>query len=83
MNDWLPRVADLVDAMIDYWRDLIPMKSKDGGRAAILFRCIHALMSRQIQRLIQRSLNHFYEAIEIYKVTILDFYFIEFLRRKA
>lgn len=68
MNDWLPRVADLVDAMIDYWKDLVPMKSKNGGRAAILFRCIHALMSRQVQRLIQRSLNHLLEALDIYKV---------------
>ena len=69
MNDWLPRVADLVDAMIDYWRDLVPKKSSDGGRAAILFRCIHALMSLQLQSLINRSLDHLFNTIEVYKVT--------------
>lgn len=68
MNDWLPRVADLVDAMIDYWRSLVPMKSKDGGRAAILFRCIHSLMSRQVQGLIKRSIDHFFQVLTIYKV---------------
>lgn len=78
MNDWLPRVADLVDAMIDYWKDLIPMGSKDGGRGAILFRCIHALMSRQVQRLIQRSLNHLYEALDVYKVKMFCENFLKF-----
>lgn len=68
MNDWLPRVADLVDAMIDYWKNLVPMKSKDGGRGAILFRCIHALMSLQVQKLIKRSLDHLYSALNVYKV---------------
>lgn len=68
MNDWLPRVADLVDIMIDYWKDLVPMKSKDGGRGAILFRCIHALMSRQVRGLIERSLEHLYKTLDVYKV---------------
>lgn len=68
MNDWLPRVADLVDTMIDYWKDLVPRVSKNGGRAAILFRCIHALMSRQIQKLIQRSLDHLYQTLDAFKV---------------
>lgn len=68
MNDWLPRVADLVDTMVDYWKDLVPRESKSGGRAAILFRCIHALMSRQIQKLIQRSLEHLYQALDAFKV---------------
>lgn len=69
MNDWLPRVADLVDSMISYWKNLVPMKSRDGGRAAILFRCIHSLMSRQVQRLIQRSIDHLYNVLAVYKVS--------------
>lgn len=68
MNDWLPRVADLVDAMIDYWKDLVPLKSKDGGRGAILFRCIHALMSLQVRGMIKRSLDHLYQTLDVYKV---------------
>lgn len=68
MNDWLPRVADLVDSMIVYWKKLVPMKSKDGGRAAILFRCIHSLMSRQVQGLIRRSVDHLYNVLAVYKV---------------
>lgn len=68
MNDWLPRCADLVDSMMDHWKHLVPMKSKDGGRAAILFRCIHSLMSRQVQGLIKRSIDHFFKALAAYKV---------------
>lgn len=68
MNDWLPRCADLLDTMMDKWKNLVPMKSKDGGRAAILFRCIHSLMSRQVQTLIKRSIDHLYNALIIYKV---------------
>lgn len=68
MNDWLPRCADLVDSMMNHWKHLVPMKSKDGGRAAILFRCIHSLMSRQVQGLIKRSIDHFYNALVVYKV---------------
>lgn len=70
INDWLPRVADLVDAMIEFWTDLIPLKSKDGGRGAILFRCIHALMSIQVRGLIKRSLDHLYNALDVYKVIV-------------
>lgn len=68
LNDWLPRVADLVDTMIAYWKDLVPKESINGGRAEILFRCIHALMSRQIQKLIQRSLDQLYQALDAFKV---------------
>lgn len=70
MNDWLPRCADLVDSMMDHWKHLVPMKSKDGGRAAILFRCIHSLMSRQVHGLIKRSIDHFYNALVVYKVCL-------------
>lgn len=70
MNDWLPRCADLVDSMMDHWKRLVPMKSKDGGRAAILFRCIHSLMSRQVQSLIKRSIDHFFDALVVYKVCL-------------
>lgn len=68
MNDWLPRVADLVDAMINYWKDLVPLKSKDGGRGAILFRCIHALMSLQVRGMIKRSLDHLRQTLDVYEV---------------
>lgn len=81
LNDWLPRVAKLVYVMFDFWKDLTPLKpSPSIGRAAILFRCIHALMSYQIQGLLKRSLDHLYNTIEVYKVhhNIL-FQFISFL----
>lgn len=54
--------------MIDYWKDLVPLKSTDGGRGAILFRCIHALMSLQVQNLIKRSVDHLHGALSVYKV---------------
>jgi dynein heavy chain, axonemal len=67
VNDWMPRIADLVEAMQDYWRDLIPFNSPHGGRAQILFNCIHALLSLHLQGLIKRSLDHLAETIEVYK----------------
>lgn len=72
MNDWLPRVAKLVYMMFDYWKDLAPIRpSPSIGRAAILFRCIHALMSYQVQGLLKRSLDHLFNAIEVYKVSTM------------
>ena len=68
VNDWLPRVADLVEAMRKFWEDLVPMNSQFGGRVATLFNCIHALMSQQLQGLIKRSLDHLFETIDSYKV---------------
>lgn len=76
VNDWLPRVADLMEAMSDYWRDLVPMKSFV-GRGEMLFKCIHALMSHQLNGLIHRSLEHLYETIEVYKVSGLRVGFLK------
>lgn len=73
MNDWLPRVARLVFVMFDFWKDLSPVPIRplpSIGRAGILFRCIHALMSYQVQGLLKRSLDHLYDTIEVYKVRI-------------
>lgn len=67
VNDWMPRIADLIEAMQDYWRDLVPKNSPHGGRAQILFNCIHAMLSLQLQGLIKRSLDHLSETIEVYK----------------
>lgn len=73
VNDWLPRVADLVDAMRKFWEDLVPMNSAYGGRVIILFNCIHALMSHQLQGLIKRSLDHLLKTIDVYKVWLFLF----------
>jgi dynein heavy chain len=67
VNDWMPRIADLIEAMQDYWRDLIPFNSPHGGRAQILFNCVHALLSLHLQGLIKRSLEHLAETVEVYK----------------
>ena len=66
MNDWLPRVADLIDSMRPVWEDLIARKSRYGGRAAIMFNAIHALMSLQLQRLIKRSVDHLLNTLQRY-----------------
>lgn len=63
----MPRIADLVEAMQDYWRDLVSKNSPHGGRAQLLFNCIHALLSLHLQGLIKRSLDHLAETIEVYK----------------
>lgn len=67
MNDWMPRVCDLVETMQDFWKDLVPMNSPHAGRAQILFNCIHALLSLHLQSLIKRSLDHLSETIEVYR----------------
>uniref|UniRef100_A0A336M3T0 CSON009294 protein n=1 Tax=Culicoides sonorensis TaxID=179676 RepID=A0A336M3T0_CULSO len=67
VNDWMPRVSDLVDAMRYFWKDLISYTSTGCGRAQILFNCIHALLSRQLQGLVQKSLDHLFEMLVVYK----------------
>lgn len=66
INDWLPRVADLIDSMRPVWKDLIAHKSRYGGRAAIMFKTIHALMSLQLQRLIKKSIDHLFDTLQKY-----------------
>ena len=71
----MPRIADLVEAMQDYWKDLVPKNSSHGGRAQILFNSIHALLSLHLQGFIKRSLDHLAETIECYKDgNLLNFY---------
>lgn len=68
LNDWLPRVADLIDAMRKFWTNLVPRNSRFGGRCVTLFQCVHALMSQQLRGLIRRSIDHLYNTIEVYRV---------------
>lgn len=63
----MPRVCDLVDAMRYLWKDLISYTSTGCGRAQILFNCIHALLSRQLQGLVQKSLEHLFQMLDVYK----------------
>uniref|UniRef100_A0A1I8MKN2 AAA+ ATPase domain-containing protein n=1 Tax=Musca domestica TaxID=7370 RepID=A0A1I8MKN2_MUSDO len=63
LNDWIPRCADILDVMRKTWKDLIPMRGSHGGRAAVLFRCVHALMSLQLEGLITRSLTYLYKTL--------------------
>ncbi|KAM7358170.1 dynein axonemal heavy chain 3-like [Cochliomyia hominivorax] len=66
LNDWIPRCADMMDVMRKTWKDLIPMRGGYGGRAAILFRCVHALMSHHLEILITRSLTFLYKTLNEY-----------------
>lgn len=68
MNDWLPRVADLIDVMRKFWEDLVPRFSSSPGLGETFFKCIHALMSCQLRGLIQRSINHLFNTIKVYGV---------------
>ncbi|XP_075164298.1 dynein heavy chain 3, axonemal [Haematobia irritans] len=63
LNDWIPRCADMMDVMRKTWKDLIPMRGRNGGRAAILFRCVHALMSHHLEGLISRSITYLYKTL--------------------
>uniref|UniRef100_A0A1B0B0B8 Dynein heavy chain 3, axonemal n=1 Tax=Glossina palpalis gambiensis TaxID=67801 RepID=A0A1B0B0B8_9MUSC len=66
INDWLPRCADMMDVMRKTWKDLIPMTGAYGGRAGVLFRCVHALMSHHLESLITRSLEYLYRTLCAY-----------------
>lgn len=59
-------MADLIDSMRAVWEDLIARKSRYGGRAAIMFKAIHALMSLQLQRLIKKSVDHLFATLQLY-----------------
>ncbi|XP_059216601.1 dynein axonemal heavy chain 3 isoform X2 [Stomoxys calcitrans] len=63
LNDWIPRCADMMDVMRKTWKDLIPMRGSHGGRATVLFRCVHALMSHHLEGLITRSLTYLYKTL--------------------
>lgn len=55
-----------MDVMRKTWKDLIPMTGAYGGRAGILFRCVHALMSHHLECLITRSLEYLYRTLCAY-----------------
>lgn len=66
INDWLPRVADLIDLMQSHWRDLVLGNNAKCGRGQYFFNCIHALMSQQLTQLIRRSVTEFHEILLSY-----------------
>lgn len=59
----------MMDVMRKTWKDLIPMRGHYGGRAAVLFRCVHALMSHHLEGLITRSLTYLYKTLCDYMVS--------------
>lgn len=67
VNDWLPRCADLMDLMRNSWKDMVPMTGKYGGRAETLLKCVHALMSRHLESLINKSLAYLFKVLCSYK----------------
>lgn len=68
----MPRVCDLLDAMKHMWKDLVSFNTPGCGRAQILFNCIHALLSYELQGLIKRSLDHLFQMLDVYKVSIYN-----------
>lgn len=50
------------------WINLIPQNNEDyGGRSTILFRCIHALMTYQLNTLITRTIHRFLAIFQLYQ----------------
>lgn len=56
----------MIESMQPVWRNLIARKSSHGGRATFLFNAIHALMSLQVQGLIKKSVEQFYNTLQLY-----------------
>lgn len=46
---------------------MVPMSGKYGGRAAVLFRCIHSAMSRHLNSLISKSINYMFKILCAFK----------------
>ena len=69
-QEWMCTCADLFLTMKDAWRNLVPREKEDSD--AIIhqfFRCINSLMALMLRKLVWRSLKHYIEFLEKYKVS--------------
>ncbi|XP_052759353.1 dynein axonemal heavy chain 3 [Galleria mellonella] len=67
MDNWLIDVADTMVKMRSHWQIYVARKKKESTfQVEQFFRCIHALMSRQVRDLVERSINHFAEYFAYY-----------------
>jgi len=65
--DYNASSVSCLNEMRGTWKDMVPMSGKYGGRAAILFRCIHAAMSRHLNSLISKSINYLFKVLCAFK----------------
>ncbi|CAH0719658.1 unnamed protein product, partial [Brenthis ino] len=67
MENWLIDVADTMVKMRKHWAVYVAKKKKESTfQVEKFFSCIHALMSRQIRDLVERSVEHFAEYFSYY-----------------
>lgn len=73
-EDWLRECADIFMKHRKIWRVLVPKKVNESCvNVENLFRAAKSLMSMQIRSLIMKSLVHFKDFLQRYKVNILKF----------
>lgn len=75
LKQWLPTCADILLELRNEWKFLIPKEQGDTlYNIEKFFECINALLSRQLRRLVERSLAHFLEFIIKFKASIVKQY---------
>lgn len=69
LKEWLPMCADIVLKYKKAWKKYIPKKQGETiAHMERFFGCINALLSKQMRLLVMRSLQHFLDFIEKFKV---------------
>ncbi|RVE49566.1 hypothetical protein evm_005794 [Chilo suppressalis] len=67
VDNWLIDVADTMIKMRHHWAKYVAKDRKQSTfQVEQFFRCIHALMSRQVRDLVERSVYHFAEYFKYY-----------------
>ncbi|XP_047529766.1 dynein axonemal heavy chain 3 [Vanessa atalanta] len=67
LDNWLIDVADTMVKMRQHWSVYVSKKKKESTfQVEKFFSAIHALMSRQVRDLVERSVNHFAEYFSYY-----------------
>ncbi|XP_059059125.1 dynein axonemal heavy chain 3 [Achroia grisella] len=67
MDNWLIDVADTMIKMRSHWQIYVAKRKRESTfQVEQFFGCIHALMSRQVRDLVERSINHFAEYFAYY-----------------
>ncbi|XP_028170778.1 dynein heavy chain 3, axonemal [Ostrinia furnacalis] len=67
LDNWLIDVADTMIKMRHHWSIYVAKKKKESTfQVEAFFRSIHALMSRQVRDLVERSVYHFAEYFKYY-----------------
>lgn len=73
LKEWLPMCADILLKYKETWKKYIPKKQGDTlANMERFFGSINTLLAKQLRLLVMRSLQHFLEFIEKFKVIAIS-----------